>query len=138
MKGNDMPVRQQGATQPAERAAKVAQLYQHRTENAQKRFKERVEKAGLAWPVDAENAKLPAWAFWNDWAQYVVDTSQRSVLFLDTLRQRGNNYHEHEKAGRPPLLHFACEMVLDARGFSRPVNYALVRITPPKGVTVDP
>ncbi|MBB3181683.1 DUF3141 domain-containing protein [Variovorax sp. Sphag1AA] len=133
-----MPVRQQGLTESAERAARLARLYQHRTQVAQKRFKDRVEQAGLAWPVDASSARLPTWEFWNDWARYVVDSSQRSVLFLDTLRQRGNNYLEHEKAGRPPLLHFECEMVLDARGFTRPVNYALVRIVPPKGVTVDP
>ncbi len=132
-----MPVRQEGLTQSAERAAHVARLYQRRTENAQNRFRKRVEEAGLAWPVDPMNQRLPDWAFWNDWARYVVDTSQRSVLFMDTLRQRGNNYHEHEQAGRPPLLHFECEMVLDARGFPRPVNYALVRIVPPKGVTVD-
>ena len=29
-------------------------------------------------------------------------------------------------------------MVLDGRTFERPVNYALVRIVPPEGVTVDP
>ena len=36
------------------------------------------------------------------------------------------------------VLHFAYEMVLDARAFEHPANYALVRIVPPAGVTVDP
>ena len=54
------------------------------------------------------------------------------------MRQRGNDFREHQKKGLPPLLHFDYETVLDARKFARPVNYALLRIVPPKGVTVDP
>ncbi len=78
---------------------------------------------------------------WELWAQgygYAVDLAQRSVLYWDTLRQRGNNYREHKRRGQPPLLHFDYETVVDGRKFERPVNYALVRIVPPKGVTVDP
>lgn len=71
------------------------------------------------------------------WLDYVTDLTQRSVLFADTLRQRGNIYVEHTKAGRPPVLQFDYEMVLDGRTFERPVNYALVCITPPAGVKVD-
>jgi pimeloyl-ACP methyl ester carboxylesterase len=59
------------------------------------------------------------------------------VLFWDTIRERGNNYLEHVRAGSPPVLHFKYETVLDARTFARPVNYALLRIVPPEGVTVD-
>lgn len=36
---------------------------------------------------------------------------------------------EHESAGMPPLLDFEYETVLDARQFSPPANYALLRIT---------
>ena len=53
------------------------------------------------------------------------------------MRQRGNQWLEHERAGKPPVLNFEYEMVLDARTFDRPANYALVRILPPKGVKVD-
>jgi pimeloyl-ACP methyl ester carboxylesterase len=35
-------------------------------------------------------------------------------------------------------LSFPTEIVLDARKLDRPVNYALVRIIPPAGVTIDP
>jgi pimeloyl-ACP methyl ester carboxylesterase len=38
----------------------------------------------------------------------------------------------------PPVLHFEYETVMDGRSFQRPVNYALLRIIPPDGVTVDP
>jgi hypothetical protein len=54
---------------------------------------------------------------------------QRNLLFLDILRQRGNNMLDHEQAGLPPLLDFPYETVLDARTFDKPANYALVRIT---------
>ncbi|BCL77030.1 hypothetical protein JHS3_27660 [Jeongeupia sp. HS-3] len=69
---------------------------------------------------------------------YLSDSFERQVLFWDTLRQRGDNYLEHEKAGKPPLLHFAYDIILDARTFKRPVNYALAAITPPEGVKIDP
>ena len=70
-------------------------------------------------------------------AQYAVDFAQRSILLWDTLRQRGNNFLEHERQGLPPVLHFEYETIMDGRSLKRPVNYALLRIVPPKGVTVD-
>ena len=60
---------------------------------------------------------------------YVTDTIQRSILFADALRRRGNTYIEHLKNGQPPVLTFKYEMILDGREFSRPVNYSLVRIS---------
>ena len=54
---------------------------------------------------------------------------QRSVLFLDTLRERANNMLAHEQAGLPLLLDFDYETILDARRFEQPANYALLRIT---------
>jgi hypothetical protein len=35
----------------------------------------------------------------------------------------------HERAGKPPLLDFDYEMLLDARRFEHPANYALLRIS---------
>lgn len=65
----------------------------------------------------------------NDWLRYQLDLWQRSILFWDTLRQRANNMLEHERAGLPPLLDFKYELLLDARTFEHPANYALLRIT---------
>lgn len=65
----------------------------------------------------------------GDFLDYAVDAAQRSVLFLDALRERANNMLDREAAGMPPLLHFDWEVVSDARRFERPVNYALLRIT---------
>lgn len=61
--------------------------------------------------------------------EYQKDVLERTILFFDTLRRRANNMLEHEDAGLPPLLNFKYEMLLDARLFERPANYALLRIT---------
>ncbi|MBL8351299.1 MAG: DUF3141 domain-containing protein [Burkholderiaceae bacterium] len=68
----------------------------------------------------------------QDAMNYWVDAWQRSVLFWDTLRERGNVYVEHTQSGKPPVLVFDFDIVLDARQFERPANYALLRIRPPK------
>jgi hypothetical protein len=68
---------------------------------------------------------------------YVVDAAQRTILFWDVMRQRGNQYHEHLAQAAPHVLSYAAELVLDGRTLKRPVNYALVRIIPPKGVEID-
>ncbi|MDO9707646.1 DUF3141 domain-containing protein [Paracraurococcus lichenis] len=69
----------------------------------------------------------------RDAAAYMLDTAQRSFLFWDAMRQAGNAFVEHEKAGCPPVLVFGYETVVDGRTLPRPVNYALVRILPPEG-----
>ena len=65
-------------------------------------------------------------------AAYLVDAWQRAILTLDVLRERGNQYLEHEKSGSPPVLVFDYEVVLDGRSLAKPANYALVRVKPPK------
>ncbi len=61
------------------------------------------------------------------------DAFERSVLFMDALRRRGNTYREHAAAGEPPLLKFDHETVLDGRELPRPCNYLLLRVLPPAG-----
>jgi pimeloyl-ACP methyl ester carboxylesterase len=63
--------------------------------------------------------------------EYWTDAWQRSILFWDVLRERGNEYIEHEQSGKPPVLVFDFHVVLDARRFERPANYALAAIEPP-------
>jgi pimeloyl-ACP methyl ester carboxylesterase len=64
----------------------------------------------------------------TDAYEYLNDSFQRSILFTDILRKRGNIYLDHLKNDQPPVLDFEYETILDARTFDRPVNYALVRI----------
>jgi pimeloyl-ACP methyl ester carboxylesterase len=119
-------------------STKITAVLQKRLSVADKHFRERMTQ------TYAKNlATLPAkptapWDLMQQAQEYATDAMQRSVLFWDTLRQRGNNFIEHNQAGLPPVLHFAYESVVDGRTLDRPVNYELVRIVPPKGVTVDP
>ena len=69
---------------------------------------------------------------------YAIDAAQRAVLFLDVMRQRGNQYREHLAETVPHVLSYEAELIIDGRTLPRPVNYGLVRIVPPKGVTIDP
>jgi pimeloyl-ACP methyl ester carboxylesterase len=119
-------------------STKVSQLFQKRMQLAQTRFNERVQAAYKEQIADLIGKPASPWEIWTNWLQYSTDFVQRSVLFWDTMRQRGTNFVQHERAGKPPVLHFDYEIVMDARTFERPVNYALVRIIPPPGVTVDP
>lgn len=70
--------------------------------------------------------------------EYLWDALQRSILFWDVMRQRGNNYLKHKERGQPPILQFEYETIIDGRTLERPVNYALLRIKPDPGATADP
>src|SRR5262245_37841932 len=69
--------------------------------------------------------------------EYMTDAAQRSILFWDVMRQRGNQYRAHMAETVPQVLGFAGEPVVGGRKLARLVNYGLVRIIPTKGVTVD-
>ena len=88
----------------------------------------RATKPPSAEPAPKAGAIDP-YRWFGDASSYQSDFWQRSLLFLDILRQRANNMLDHEQAGLPPLLDFPYEMILDARTFDKPANYALLRIT---------
>jgi len=70
--------------------------------------------------------------------EYAIDAAQRTVLFWDVMRQRGNQYREHMAETAPHVLDYKVELVVDGRTLDRPVNYCIVRIVPPVGVEIDP
>src|SRR5262245_34052905 len=74
----------------------------------------------------------------SDFWQYSIDAWQRSILFMDVLRQRSNQYMELQARTVPHVLSFGFDVVVDGRTLPHPVNYGLVRIRPPEGITVDP
>ena len=113
---------------------KIGRLYTTRALEAQKNFLGHMQKAAMDVKTPETSASENPW---QTWASYVTDCAQRSVLFWDVLRERGNNYIEHKKEGTPPLLAFQWEIISDGRTFDRPVNYALIRIIPPEGVKID-
>jgi pimeloyl-ACP methyl ester carboxylesterase len=116
---------------------KVGLIFQKRMKAAMEHFSQR---AAGALKTDGPESLTRALAMSNpvNASSYAVDAIQRAILFWDTLRQRGNNFVERNASGFSPLLHFDYETILDGRALERPVNYALLRITPPEGVTIDP
>jgi pimeloyl-ACP methyl ester carboxylesterase len=116
---------------------KVGLIFQKRMKVAMEQFSQR---AAEALKAEGPESLTRAVAMSNpvNFSSYAVDAMQRSILFWHTLRQRGNNFVERNAAGFSPLLHFDYETILDGRTLEHPVNYALLRIAPPEGVTVDP
>src|SRR5579864_5674785 len=72
-----------------------------------------------------------------DAMEYLIDATQRGILFWDVIRQRGNAYRDHLAETAPHVLEYAMELIIDGRTLSRPVNYGLVRVIPPQGVEID-
>ncbi|WP_019447884.1 DUF3141 domain-containing protein [Cupriavidus sp. BIS7] len=73
----------------------------------------------------------------NAGAEYAIDAWQRSVLFADVMRERGNQYEAHLHERTPNVLDFAAELILDGRTLPRPVSYGLVRIISPDDLQPD-
>ncbi|WP_322082248.1 DUF3141 domain-containing protein [Burkholderia sp. BCC1972] len=121
-------------------AAEIVHVLQKRTQHAIEQYGKRLGEALDGSDRDSRDpsaalvgtpfSPLSAW-------HYAVDAVQRSLLFWDTLRERGTQYVERTARGLTPVLHFDYEVVLDGRQFAQPVNYALVHIQPPDGVIVD-
>ncbi|RDK07678.1 DUF3141 domain-containing protein [Cupriavidus lacunae] len=114
---------------------KTGMVLQKRLRNAQESYSHRVQETigGAATGPATSLAGMDAMSGYA----YAVDSMQRALLFWDTLRQRGNNFVENAMQGLKPVLHFDYETELDGRQFARPVNYALLKIKPPDGVTID-
>src|SRR6201987_1581731 len=89
-------------------------------------------------PVPQAQLSSDMFGMWGPAVDYMIDAGQRTVLFWDVMRQRGNQYREHLAETTPHVLSYEAELIIDGRTLNRSVNYALVRIVPPKGVTIDP
>src|SRR4030095_17010950 len=70
--------------------------------------------------------------------EYMVDAAQRSVLFWNVMRERGNQYRQHLAETAPHVLDYEVELLIDGRTLDRPVNYCLVKVVPPSAVELDP
>ena len=70
--------------------------------------------------------------------EYIRDAQQRGILYMDVMRQSGDQYVEHANEGKPPVLVFDHEMIVDGRDLPNPVNYGLLRIVPPADMPTNP
>ena len=62
----------------------------------------------------------------EDWSSYLLDAWQRSVLFLDVLRQRGNEQEAIAASPRATVLHFEHEVLMSGR--SGPLSLSQIKI----------
>ncbi|SDL75786.1 Protein of unknown function [Modicisalibacter muralis] len=94
------------------------------------------------FPVQASLARS-AFAFWDPLGlgraavDYWQDACERSVLYFDVMRERGNQYLEHIDKTAPNVLGFDAEVLLDGRTLTHPVNYELMRIIAPQDIEID-
>src|SRR5258706_444987 len=70
--------------------------------------------------------------------EYMVDAAQRSVLFWDVMRQRGNQYREHLAGTVPNVLDYEVELILSGKTLDRQIKYGLVKVFPAPGIKTDP
>ncbi|RUR32879.1 DUF3141 domain-containing protein [Vreelandella andesensis] len=71
-------------------------------------------------------------------ASYWRDSFERSVLYWDVMRERGNQYLEHMEQTKPNVLGFETEVLVDGRTLPHPTNYELLRVLPPSHIQIDP
>ncbi|MGE0195548.1 MAG: DUF3141 domain-containing protein, partial [Methylocystis sp.] len=116
---------QQVMTATARHLEKIARTHGARTQAFWRKFS--AASAALAAANGANQLQ-------DDATSYANDVIRRGLLTLDILRERADNDAKHEAAGSPPVLSYESEVVLDGRDLPRPVNYILLRITPPQGV----
>ena len=92
----------------------------------------------LAVPTLPDGVRKTAQTSIRELSDYITDAAQRSALFLDVLRQRGNA--EIEITSRPlaTVLRFPHEVLIDGLTLPRPINYSLLRILPLDGVAPPP
>ncbi|WP_439404106.1 DUF3141 domain-containing protein [Bradyrhizobium sp. DASA03076] len=73
----------------------------------------------------------------NAVTDYARDFWQRSILFLDILRERGNQHEDMVTHGATSVLIYDSELVIRGDELPHPVNYSLLRIIPPAGAEID-
>lgn len=119
-------------------AGNIAHVFEKRAQNALEQYGKRL-RAAVDGDASSDRSVTPFAAQLNPWSawHYTVDVAQRSLLFWDTMCERGTQYVERTAQELKPALHFDYDVVLDGRHFARPVNYALLYIKPPEGVIVD-
>jgi len=108
----------------------IATLHAKSAQRNLQRLQERQGEAARAASKALEQLKP------GDLPAYLIDAWQRWVLFIDILRQRGNNFVHHELEGCPPVLAYEYDVVIDGAKLERPVNYTLVAIRPPAGTSI--
>ena len=57
---------------------------------------------------------MPQLAMLEAWSEYLVDSVERAVLFWDVMRKRGDIFLENAERGKPPVLIFDHDVLIEA------------------------
>ena len=76
--------------------ARITNVYGERCLAAMQRFAEAAKSAGDAC-IDRPSQAATPFDLWRDASSYWLDFGQRSILFWDTLRQRGNKKEDERQ-----------------------------------------
>lgn len=68
---------------------------------------------------------------------YATDFAQRSILFLDVMRKRGNEMVTMTSNTSSTVLRFKFNVIMDGKNFAQPINYWLAKMVAPDGVVTD-
>src|SRR5512144_2884945 len=105
-----MPSLNRSIDRAVELSRALSHVLERRVREAREDYLDRVRRAWREARPGAQPLLTPLEAM-RQWQSYAVDFAQRSVLFWDTLRQRGNQWLEHEAAGKPPVLAYDYEVI---------------------------
>lgn len=113
------------------------------TSSHQQQNHEQIQNNIKTLSQDADNIKKSlakidtAYSLWQQWLSYSTDSSKRLLQTADVLKERGDIFIEHERAGCPPVLDYDYDIIMDASTFDRPSNYVLLKIKPSEGIEID-
>ena len=82
-------------------------------------------------------SRVPLTGNAKQFTDYIADFTQRTILFMDIMRKRGNKMVEMTTVNSSTVLNFKFEKLMDGATFQRPINYWLARMLAPEGVITD-
>lgn len=80
----------------------------------------------------------PILSYSSDLSDYLTDTYQRSLIFLDILRQRGDEQASISERPLATVFVFEHEIIMSGHALKRPINYYLGHILPPRDCAINP
>jgi hypothetical protein len=70
-------------------------------------------------PAGEKSSGAPLLSMFGAATDYMIDAAQRSILYCDVMRQRGNEHREQAAKAVPHVLDHDVELIMDGRKFER-------------------
>jgi pimeloyl-ACP methyl ester carboxylesterase len=107
----------------ASQSTRLSKAYRERAEALETTVQELMLKQMSTMSSNPTNWYQDLMAYWQD-------AAERTTLFYDVVRQRGNLSVAQETDPSQPVLDFDFDVLIDGASLERPVNYSLLRIHP--------